>query len=77
MDMSGIFAQTNTRELARLITDLSKLHDVLWHWYRNGVTPRPSRLRGTAERDTKKDAEIPSISALDTLMSWSGLIQIV
>lgn len=54
MDMSGIFAQTNTRELARLITDLSKLHDVLWHWYRNGVTPRPSRLRGTAGKEIRK-----------------------
>jgi hypothetical protein len=58
MDMSGTFAQTNTRELARLVTDLSKLHDVLWHWYRNGVTPRTTRLRGTAgkqiPRDTRK-----------------------
>jgi hypothetical protein len=44
MDLSGIFARTNTRELARLVTDLSKLHNVLWHWHRNGVRPRISRL---------------------------------
>jgi AbiU2 len=57
-DMSGIFARTNTRELARLVTDLSKLHRVLWDWYHNGMKPRTSRLRGTAgkqiERDTRK-----------------------
>jgi hypothetical protein len=54
MDMSGIFAQTNTRELGRLVTNLSKLHHVLWHWYRNGVTPRTSRLRGTAGKEIQK-----------------------
>jgi hypothetical protein len=54
MDMSGTFAQTNTRELARLVTDLSKLHHVLWHWYRNGVTPRTSRLPGTAGKEIQR-----------------------
>jgi hypothetical protein len=58
IDMSGIFAQTNTRELARLVADLSKLHRVLWDWYHNGLKPRTSRLRGTAgkqiPRDTRK-----------------------
>jgi hypothetical protein len=54
MDMSGIFAQTNTRELARLVTDLSKLHHVLWHWFRNGVTPRTSRLPGTAGHEIQR-----------------------
>ena len=56
--MSGIFAQTNTRELARLVTDLSKLHRVLWDWHHNGLKPRTSRLQGTAgkqiSRDTRK-----------------------
>jgi hypothetical protein len=58
IDMSGIFAQTNTRELARLVTDLSKLHRVLWDWHHNGLKPRTSRLQGTAgkqiSRDTRK-----------------------
>jgi hypothetical protein len=54
MDMSGIFARTNTRELAGLVTDLSKLHNVLWHWYRNGVRPRTSRLRDTAGKEIQR-----------------------
>jgi len=54
MDMSGIFAQTNTRELARLVTGLSKLHHVLWHWCRNGVTPRTSGLPGTAGKEIQR-----------------------
>jgi hypothetical protein len=54
MDMSGIFARTNTRELARLVTDLGKLHNVLWHWFRNGVRPRTSRLRGTGGKEIQR-----------------------
>jgi hypothetical protein len=54
MDMSGIFARTNTRELARLVNDLSKLLNVLWHWYRNGVRPRTSRLRGTGGKEIQR-----------------------
>jgi AbiU2 len=54
MGRSAIFAQTNTRELARLVTDLSKLHRALWDWYRNGVRPRTSRLRGTAGNDIQE-----------------------
>jgi len=54
MDLSGIFAQTNTRELARLVTDSSKLHNVLWHWYRNGVRPRTSRLQGTGGKEIQR-----------------------
>ena len=54
MDMSAIFAQTNTRELARLVTDLSKLHRVVWDWYRNGVKPRTSHLRGRAGNEIQK-----------------------
>lgn len=57
-DISTIVAQTNTRELGRLITDLRNLHRVLWDWYRNGLEPRTSRLRGTAgkqiENETRK-----------------------
>jgi len=53
-DMSNVFAQTNIRELARLVTDLRKLHRVLWDWYCNGMTPRPSHLRGTAGEQIQK-----------------------
>jgi hypothetical protein len=53
-DMSSVFAQTNIPELARLVNDLRKLHRVLWDWYRNGMTPRPSRLRCTAGEQIQK-----------------------
>lgn len=56
-DMSNVFAQTNIRELARLVTDLRKLHRVLWDWYRNGVTPRPSHLRRTAGKEIQKKTQ--------------------
>jgi hypothetical protein len=65
MDMSGIFARTNTRELARLVTDLSKLHNVLWHWYRNGVRPRTSRLRGTGGKEIQRK----TVKFLESLIS--------
>jgi len=65
MDMSGIFARTNTRELARLVTDLSKLHNVLWHWYRNGVRPRTSRLRGTGGKEIQRK----TLKFLESLIS--------
>jgi len=65
MDMSGIFARTNTRELARLVTDLSKLHNVLWHWYRNGVRPRTSRLRGTGGKAIQRK----TVKFLESLIS--------
>lgn len=54
-NIDGLFAQTNTRELARLITDLSKLHRVFWDWHRNGLKPRTSRLRGTAGEQVRRD----------------------
>jgi hypothetical protein len=54
MDMSALVAQTNTRELAKLVTDLSNLHGILWHWYRNGVKPQTVRLRKTAGADIVK-----------------------
>jgi hypothetical protein len=71
--MSGIFARTNTRELARLVTDLSKLHNVLWHWYRNGVRPRtrPSKRNGR-KRDSAENAEVSSISTLNSSPNWKA-----
>jgi hypothetical protein len=32
-----------------LVTDLPKLHLVLWDWHRNGLKARTSCLRGAAE----------------------------
>jgi hypothetical protein len=49
------FAQTNIKELAQLVTDLSKLHRVLWDWQQNGIRPRTSRLRGTAGNQIRRD----------------------
>ena len=43
VDLSGVYALTNTTELSRLFMDLKKLHDELWHWYHNGVKPQMSR----------------------------------
>src|SRR5579872_5379884 len=40
-DINSVVAQTDIRELARLVTDLRKLHRVLWDWYHNGMQPRP------------------------------------
>jgi hypothetical protein len=54
-NISGLAAQTGLRELARLVTDLTKLHHVLWHWQQNGVRPRTSRLRGTAGKQIRRD----------------------
>ena len=34
------------------MTDLPKLHLVLWDWHRNGLKVRTSRLRGAAESQT-------------------------
>jgi hypothetical protein len=47
-NISGFVAQTNVQELGRLVTDLRNLHEMLWHWYRNGLKPRARRLRGSA-----------------------------
>jgi len=54
-NISGFFAQTDIRELAQLVTDLSKLHRVLWDWQQNGIRPRTSRLRGTAGKQIRRD----------------------
>ncbi len=55
MNISGFFAQTNVRELAQLVTDLTKLHRVLWDWQQNGIRPRISHLRGTAGNEIRLD----------------------
>lgn len=54
-NISEFFAQTDIRELAQLVTDLSKLHRVLWDWQQNGIRPRTSRLRGTAGKQIRRD----------------------
>jgi hypothetical protein len=54
-DISGFVAQKNAQELGRLITDLSKIHRVLWDWHHNGLKPRTSRLRGTAGKQIARD----------------------
>jgi len=54
-NISGFVAQTKIKELGRLVTDLSKLHRVLWDWQQNGMKPRTSRLRGTAGKDICRD----------------------
>lgn len=54
-NISGFVAQTNIQELGRLITDLRKLHRVLWDWQQNGMKPLTSRLRGTAGREIRRD----------------------
>jgi hypothetical protein len=54
-NISGFFAQTDIRELAQLVTDLSKLHRVLWDWQQNGIRPRTSRLRGKAGKQIRRD----------------------
>ena len=53
--ISGFVARTNIQELARLVTDLRKLHRVLWDWHHNGIKPRTSRLRGTAGKEIRRD----------------------
>lgn len=55
MNINGFFAQTDVRELAQLVTDLSKLHRVLWDWQQNGIRPRISHLRGTAGNEIRRD----------------------
>lgn len=54
-DITPFVAQTNITELGRLLSDLRKLHRVLWDWHRNGVKPRTSRLRSTAGKQIRRD----------------------
>jgi hypothetical protein len=43
VDLSGVYALTNTTELSKLLTDLKKLHNELWHWFNNGIKPQMRR----------------------------------
>ena len=55
VDLSGVYALTNTTELSKLLTDLKKLHDELWHWYINGIKPQMRRrTSGTTGKDIEK-----------------------
>ncbi|MGA9391770.1 MAG: hypothetical protein WBV69_15140 [Candidatus Sulfotelmatobacter sp.] len=54
-DLSGVYALTNTTELSKLLTDLKKLHDELWHWYNNGIKPQMRRrTSSTAGKEIEK-----------------------
>jgi hypothetical protein len=50
-------AQSDRRELAKLVTDLNNLHGAIWHWYRNGVKPQKLKLSRTAGKDVVKRTE--------------------
>jgi hypothetical protein len=50
-DITVFVAQSDRRELAKLVTDLNNLHGAIWHWYRNGVKPQKLHLSRTAGKD--------------------------
>lgn len=50
-DITVFVAQSDKRELARLVTDLNNLHGAIWHWYRNGVKPQKLHLSRSAGKD--------------------------
>jgi hypothetical protein len=55
VDLSGVYALTNTTELSKLLSHLKKLHDELWHWYHNGMKPQMRRrTSSTTGRDIEK-----------------------
>jgi AbiU2 len=64
VDLSGVFALTNTTELSKLLTDLKKLHDELWHWYHNGIKPQ---MRRRTSSSTGKDIEKRTLKLLRSL----------
>jgi hypothetical protein len=64
VDLSGVYALTNTTELSKLLTDLKKLHDGLWHWYHNGVKPQ---MRRRTSSTTGKDIEKRMLKFLRSL----------
>jgi hypothetical protein len=64
VDLSGVYALTNTTELSRLFTDLKKLHDELWHWYHNGVKPQ---MRRRTSSTTGKNIEERMLKFLRSL----------
>jgi hypothetical protein len=64
VDLSGVYALTNTTELSKLLTDLKKLHDELWHWYHNGIKPQ---MRRRTSSSTGKDIEKRTLKLLRSL----------
>jgi hypothetical protein len=64
VDLSGVYALTNTTELSRLFMDLKKLHDELWHWYHNGVKPQ---MRRPTSSTTGKNIEERMLKFLRSL----------
>jgi len=64
VDLSGVYALTNTTELSRLFMDLKKLHDELWHWYHNGVKPQ---MRRRTSSTTGKNIEERMLKFLRSL----------
>jgi AbiU2 len=63
-DLGGVYALTNTTELSRLLTDLKKLHDELWHWYHNGIKPQ---MRRRTSSTTGKNIEERTLKFLRSL----------
>jgi AbiU2 len=64
VDLSGVYALTNTTELSELLTDLKKLHDGLWHWYHNGMKPQ---MRRRTPSTTGKDIEKRTLKLLRSI----------
>ncbi len=64
VDLSGVYALTNTTELSKLLTDLKKLHDELWHWYHNGIKPQ---MRRCTSSTTGKDIEKRTLKLLRSI----------
>jgi len=64
VDLSGVYALTNTTELSKLLTDLTKLHDELWHWYHNGIKPQ---MRRRTSSSTGKDIEKRTLKLLRSI----------
>ena len=64
VDLSGVYAMTNTTELSKLLTDLKKLHDELWHWYHNGVKPQ---MRRRSSSTTGEEIEKRTLKLLRSL----------
>lgn len=63
VDLSGVYALTDTTELSKLLTDL-KLHDELWHWYNNGIKPQ---MRRRTSSTTGKDIEKRTLKLLRSI----------
>ena len=64
VDLSGVYALTNTTELSKLLADLKKLHDELWHWYHNGMKPQTRRRTSST---TGKDIEKRTLKLLRSI----------